>query len=155
MQSLLSFGMLLLLFSISCRVVSSFHLTPTLRSNNQVRNKRTVGHPFSYLGSTSDDSWGEGGEEEEDNDESDDFEILFEDEETNLDVMEKAWRYAKKPLLSIGAKGATVAHGNSLRQLLDSHTIVKVKVNTSKFGKWRKFLISLAPQLTYYIDLME
>ena len=51
-----------------------------------------------------------------------------------LDGLEKAWRYAKKPLLSIGSKGATMAHGNSLRQLLASHTIVKVKVNTRRFG---------------------
>ena len=47
--------------------------------------------------------------------------------------MEKAWRYAKKPLLSIGAKGATATHGNSLRQLLEHHVIVKVKVNTQSF----------------------
>jgi len=50
-----------------------------------------------------------------------------------LDGMEKAWRYAKKPLLSIGAKGATLTHGNSLRQLLEQHTVVKVKVNTRRF----------------------
>lgn len=50
-----------------------------------------------------------------------------------LDGMERAWRYAKKPLLSIGAKGATLTHGNSLRQLLEQHTVVKVKVNTRKF----------------------
>jgi RNA-binding protein YhbY len=46
---------------------------------------------------------------------------------------EKAWRYAKKPLLRIGAKGATLSHGNSLRQLLQAHTAVKVKVNTQRF----------------------
>ena len=50
-----------------------------------------------------------------------------------LDGMERAWRYAKKPLLSIGAKGATLSHGNSLRQLLEQHTAVKVKVNTRRF----------------------
>ena len=50
-----------------------------------------------------------------------------------LDGMERAWRHAKKPLLSIGAKGATLTHGNSLRQLLEQHTVVKVKVNTRKF----------------------
>jgi RNA-binding protein YhbY len=44
--------------------------------------------------------------------------------------MERAWRYARKPLLSIGAQGAKLSHGNSLRQLLDAHTVVKVKVNT-------------------------
>lgn len=48
--------------------------------------------------------------------------------------LEKAWRYAKKPLLSIGGKGATEKHGNSLRQLLEAHTVVKVKVNTQSFG---------------------
>jgi len=46
---------------------------------------------------------------------------------------QKAWQYAKKPLLRIGGKGATKAHGNSLRQLLDQHTVVKVKVNDSAF----------------------
>lgn len=68
----------------------------------------------------------------------DDFEILFgEDEKQVKDVgpLETAWRYVKKPLLSIGAKGATFSHGNSLRQLLEAHTIVKVKVNTKQFGK--------------------
>ena len=50
-----------------------------------------------------------------------------------LDAMERAWRYAKKPLLSIGSKGATLTHGNSLRQLLEQHTVVKVKVNTRRF----------------------
>ena len=44
-----------------------------------------------------------------------------------------AWQYAKKPLLRIGGKGATKSHGNSLRQLLDQHTVVKVKVNPSAF----------------------
>ena len=47
--------------------------------------------------------------------------------------MERAWRHAKKPLLSIGAKGATLAHGNSLRQLLEAHGAVKVKINTKHF----------------------
>ena len=42
----------------------------------------------------------------------------------------KAWQHVKKPLLRIGGKGATKSHGNSLRQLLDQHTVVKVKVNT-------------------------
>ena len=46
---------------------------------------------------------------------------------------QKAWQHAKKPLLRIGSKGATKAHGNSLRQLLDQHTVVKVKVNPSAF----------------------
>lgn len=46
---------------------------------------------------------------------------------------QKAWQHAKKPLLRIGGKGATKSHGNSLRQLLDQHTVVKVKVNPSSF----------------------
>jgi RNA-binding protein YhbY len=48
--------------------------------------------------------------------------------------MERTWRYANKPLLRIGSKGATFTHGNSLRQLLDDHTVVKVKINTRKLG---------------------
>lgn len=62
---------------------------------------------------------------------------LFEEEKpsyVDLDAHEKTWRHAKKPLLSIGSKGATHSHGNSLRQLLNDHTVVKVKVNTKKFG---------------------
>lgn len=56
------------------------------------------------------------------------------DEQSELDVQEKAWRYAGKPLLRIGVKGATSSHGNSLRQLLEDHQVVKVKVNTKAFG---------------------
>jgi hypothetical protein len=51
-----------------------------------------------------------------------------------LPSIEKAWRHAKKPLLRIGGKGATQTHGNSLRQLLEDHTVVKVKINTQKYG---------------------
>jgi RNA-binding protein YhbY len=50
-----------------------------------------------------------------------------------LPNMERAWRHVKKPLLSIGGKGATLSHGNSLRQLLDAHTVVKIKINTKQF----------------------
>lgn len=67
-----------------------------------------------------------------------DIDFLFEEPEIpyeSLDSMEKVWRYAKKPLLRIGSKGATHSHGNSLRQLLDDHTVVKVKCNLKKFGK--------------------
>jgi hypothetical protein len=67
-----------------------------------------------------------------------DIDFLFEDPEIpyeNLDAMEKVWRYATKPLLRIGSKGATHSHGNSLRQLLDDHTVVKVKCNLKKFGR--------------------
>ena len=57
-------------------------------------------------------------------------------EESNIPekTMEEVWRYVKKPLISVGTKGATIKHGNSLRQLLDDHTVVKVKVNTKSFG---------------------
>lgn len=43
-------------------------------------------------------------------------------------AMEKTWRSLKKPLISIGAKGVSQSHGNSLRQLLEAHTAIKVKV---------------------------
>ena len=66
-----------------------------------------------------------------------DIAFLFEEHPPSyeeLDSSEKVWRHAKKPLLRIGSKGATHAHGNSLRQLLEDHTVVKVKVNTKKFN---------------------
>ena len=76
-------------------------------------------------------------EEEEEEDIDFLFEEVTEDDiiisTTNFEVGEKVWRYVKKPLLSIGSKGATLTHGNSLRQLLEAHTVVKVKVNTKKF----------------------
>ena len=56
------------------------------------------------------------------------------DLEKSLEPSEKLWRYVKKPLLRIGAKGATHSHGNSLRQLLEDHTAVKVKINTKKYN---------------------
>jgi RNA-binding protein YhbY len=69
---------------------------------------------------------------------ADDDSLLQDEEEQEplviLPNMEKAWRYAKKPLLSIGAKGATPSHGNSLRQLLEAHQVVKIKVNTKQFS---------------------
>ena len=64
-------------------------------------------------------------------------------------LIEEVWRYAKKPLISVGGKGATKKHGNSLRQLLDDHTIVKVKVNTISFGKLK--LLSYVETL-YRVD---
>eukprot|EP00529_Nitzschia_sp_RCC80_P033501 CAMPEP_0113464688 /NCGR_PEP_ID=MMETSP0014_2-20120614/13333_1 /TAXON_ID=2857 /ORGANISM="Nitzschia sp." /LENGTH=202 /DNA_ID=CAMNT_0000356783 /DNA_START=248 /DNA_END=856 /DNA_ORIENTATION=- /assembly_acc=CAM_ASM_000159 len=51
-----------------------------------------------------------------------------------LEPSETIWRHVKKPLLRIGAKGATHSHGNSLRQLLEDHTAVKVKINTKKYN---------------------
>lgn len=67
--------------------------------------------------------------------------VIHEEESTstssnnkNSDMLfEKAWRYIKKPLLRIGAKGITSAHGNSLCELLESHTAVKVKINQPDF----------------------
>mmetsp|Transcript_16014 Transcript_16014/g.36929 ORF Transcript_16014/g.36929 Transcript_16014/m.36929 type:complete len:171 (+) Transcript_16014:134-646(+) len=53
-------------------------------------------------------------------------------------LIEDVWRYVKKPLVSVGAKGANEKHGNSLRQLLNDHTAVKVKVNTKSFGTLEK-----------------
>merc|ERR1712194_469214 len=58
-------------------------------------------------------------------------------------LMEELWRYVKKPLISVGGKGATNKHGNSLRQLLDDHTVVKVKVNTKSFGTLEKAYVRL------------
>jgi len=82
------------------------------------------------------DSW--------ENDEDSEEQAKQEPQEVDLPNMELAWRYAKKPLLRIGSKGATLTHGNSLRQLLDAHTVVKVKINTRKFGAYviRKRLCS-------------
>jgi RNA-binding protein YhbY len=80
-------------------------------------------------------------EDNDDEDEDDDNDVDDKDEEESTssssktpDGMEKAWRYAKKPLLRIGSKGATLSHGNSLKQLLEQHTVVKVKVNTRRFN---------------------
>lgn len=91
----------------------------------------SVGRRQSYLNAVS------GSETVEDDDSSFDVVEDMDEEEAEvqvkLDAMERAWRYAKKPLLSIGSKGATLTHGNSLRQLLDQHTVVKVKVNTRRF----------------------
>jgi hypothetical protein len=73
-----------------------------------------------------------------------DIDFLFEENDNDepkappalvLDAQERVWRYANKPLLRIGTKGATLTHGNSLKNLLKDHVVVKVKVNTKKFGK--------------------
>lgn len=65
--------------------------------------------------------------------EDEDGEQLQTNEALPLDALERAWRSIKKPLISIGSKGATLTHGNSLRQLLEQHAVVKVKVNTRRF----------------------
>ena len=72
---------------------------------------------------------------DDDDDDDDDDTINNINPDIAVPVMEKVWRYAKKALISVGGKGATIKHGNNLRQLLDDHTIVKVKVNTKTFGK--------------------
>ena len=50
------------------------------------------------------------------------------------DGIDRAWRHAPKPLLRIGGKGIANSHGNSLRELLNAHTVVKVKINSTKLG---------------------
>lgn len=45
-----------------------------------------------------------------------------------------AWRSVPKPLLRIGGKGVSATHARSLAELLDAHTCVKIKINTSKLG---------------------
>jgi hypothetical protein len=70
-----------------------------------------------------------------DDDDDDDNDDDIEAPRPPLPSIEKAWRHAKKVLLRIGGKGVTATHGNSLRQLLEDHTVVKVKVNTQKYGE--------------------
>jgi RNA-binding protein YhbY len=54
--------------------------------------------------------------------------------------------YEEKKLLRLGSKGVAPSHRNSLRELLKTHKVVKVKVNNRKDGKYRetiwKFKIS-------------
>jgi hypothetical protein len=66
-----------------------------------------------------------GGAENEEEDDDEDLSVdevdvfldeqLVQTEMKDLKGAELAWRYAKKPLLRIGVKGATMIHGNSLR----------------------------------------
>jgi RNA-binding protein YhbY len=65
--------------------------------------------------------------------------MATEDDETPSNTVatpgiDKAWRHVKKPMLRIGGKGLTETHGNSLIELLNAHTAVKVKVNTKRLG---------------------
>jgi RNA-binding protein YhbY len=115
--------------------------TNIVTNNNNNNNINSPSIVCRQLSSTMTQTTAADGELQEDEDDEDvDIEFLFEEppkEEIpydDLKVTEKVWRYAKKPLLRIGAKGATHSHGNSLRQLLDDHAVVKVKVNTRKFG---------------------
>ena len=57
--------------------------------------------------------------------------------------IDKAWRYVPKPLLRIGGKGVADSHGNSLKELLNAHTIVKVKINSDKIGSLEDVFESL------------
>jgi hypothetical protein len=63
--------------------------------------------------------------------------------ESNRSNLEKTWRYVKRPLLRIGGKGITLTHGNSLRELLQAHTVVKVKVNSPKYGKITPAIVNI------------
>mmetsp|Transcript_33767 Transcript_33767/g.49428 ORF Transcript_33767/g.49428 Transcript_33767/m.49428 type:complete len:185 (-) Transcript_33767:198-752(-) len=51
-----------------------------------------------------------------------------EPEEKNTSVA-ALWKLQKKALLRIGGKGVKNSHINSLRELLDAHSVVKVKMN--------------------------
>jgi RNA-binding protein YhbY len=137
------------------QTANAFSVTPPRACQRPLLALRSVLSRDVLLCSTpsADDEWDveDDAEANEDDEEDDgegegemmnenDFEVLFKDEIDNqrdtvpLDGLEKAWRYAKKPMLSVGAKGAQFSHGNSLRQLLEAHTVVKVKVSTQKFG---------------------
>lgn len=58
-----------------------------------------------------------------------------------LDAMERTWRSVKKPMVRIGSKGTALSHGNSLRELLAAHTVVKVKVNNSRIPLEETFAV--------------
>mmetsp|Transcript_2922 Transcript_2922/g.4418 ORF Transcript_2922/g.4418 Transcript_2922/m.4418 type:complete len:169 (+) Transcript_2922:23-529(+) len=60
--------------------------------------------------------------------------LLLSSDINEVPGVDAAWRHVKKPMLRIGAKGASESHGNSLRELLNAHTVVKVKINTTKLG---------------------
>ena len=95
-------------------------------------NRVTLHRPVSQL--TNPEQSGVLDVNDDDDNEEEDFNFLFDEPPVELDATERVWRYAKKPLLRIGSKGATHSHGNSLRQLLEDHVVVKVKVNTKKFN---------------------
>jgi hypothetical protein len=129
-------------YTLSKLIPRAFRPPPFHRKNSPVCRKASTLTRSGEL--QQDDSWGGGVQDDGPNEEDDglvddeDIEFLFEEPEVpykDLAASEKVWRHAKKPLLRIGAKGATHSHGNSLRQLLEDHTVVKVKVNTRKFGK--------------------
>ena len=61
-------------------------------------------------------------------------------------AMEKAWKYVTKPLLRLGSQGISIKHGNSLRELLLAHSVVKVKVNSISLGSLDHVFITLKEQ---------
>lgn len=114
---------LLLLVCCSFRWTSSFHVPSALSRSHRhhcLFSRESIDAP--------DDSSEQLKSSE--NEDDDQYDEVVDQSPSQMPIpgLEKAWRYAKKPLMSIGSKGATAAHGNSLRQLLDSHTAVKVKV---------------------------
>ena len=44
-------------------------------------------------------------------------------------VLDSLWNEQRKPLLRLGMKGVMPSHLNSLRELLDAHNVVRIKVN--------------------------
>jgi hypothetical protein len=113
----------------------AFYPTPRTSNHDVCRQATTMTRSDRPDFSTNEGTSTYGGDPDED---EMDIDFLFQEPEIpyeNLDSMEKVWRHAKKPLLRIGSKGATHSHGNSLRQLLEDHTVVKVKCNLKKFGR--------------------
>ena len=98
---------------------------------SNISNDMHAGTPLVLVSMSASGSW----DDEEDDDSSSDEGLGATAGGDDLPNLEKAWRSAKKPLLRIGAKGATQSHGNSLRELLAQHTVVKVKVNTKPYGE--------------------
>ena len=54
-----------------------------------------------------------------------------------------AWRHVSKPMLRIGSKGVSATHANSLGELLEAHTCVKVKINTHKLGSLEEAFVCI------------
>jgi RNA-binding protein YhbY len=117
-------GSILYILVVGSRIAGIACLQLLVRANDIQSQCRTYS-VFQASASAADESWSS---TKDDNDDYD-----YESTKLPPKGMEIAWRYAKKSLLSIGAKGATAAHGNSLRQLLQDHTVVKVKVNTQSY----------------------
>mmetsp|Transcript_23915 Transcript_23915/g.28218 ORF Transcript_23915/g.28218 Transcript_23915/m.28218 type:complete len:190 (-) Transcript_23915:96-665(-) len=108
------------LSSIQLPIVSSF----TIHPNNAVIVSSTCSHTSTSTSS----SYFQATPTDDDNDED------TIQNKKNEQKVENVWRHVKKPLLRIGGKGITSTHGNSLIELLNDHTVVKVKINTTKLG---------------------